>query len=180
MGVILLNATVVEFRVRPLGVVIRDIIVNDLPERRPAEEETVGQAFVLNLPHKLLRVVIHDRRSGRDDLRQNADPGKIPVHLRCVTPVTVTVADQEAGIRAEGILAFAGPPPDRVQQPFGGAVLGRPGDEHPLGLQMDEEQGIEGPLPVIGPDLGREEIASPRNLLETLEKLFPRDAAHDF
>ena len=58
--------------------------------------------------------------------------------------------------------------------------MGRPGDEHPLGLQMDEEQGIEGPLPVIGPDLGREEIASPRNLLETLEKIFPRDAAHDF
>lgn len=149
VGVVLLDATAVEFRVRPLRVVICDVIVNDLPERRPAEEETVGQAFVLNLPHKLLRVVIHDRRSGRDDLRQNADPGKIPVHFLRITPVAV--ADQKAGVGTEGVLAVAGPPFDRVHEPLRGAVLRSPGDEHPLRLQMDEEQREEGPLAVVGP-----------------------------
>lgn len=177
VGVVLLDATAVEFRVWPLRVVICDVIVNDLPERRPAEEETVGQAFVLNLPHKLLRVVIHDRRSGRDDLRQNADPGKIPVHFLRITPVAV--ADQKADVGTEGVLAVAGPPFDRVHEPLRGAVLRSPGDEHPLRLQMDEEQCEEGPLAVVGPDLCGEEVARPRDLLEPLEKFLPRDALHD-
>lgn len=177
MGVVLLNAAAVEFGVRPLSIIIFHVGVDHRPERFPAQEKTVRQAFVFDLPDKLLGVVVHDRRSGRDDLRQNPDPGEVPVHFLCITPVAVP--DQKAGVWAEGILAVAGPPFDRVHEPLRGAVLRSPGDEHPLRLQMDEEQREEGPLAVVGPDLCREEVARPRDLLKPLEKFLPRDALHD-
>ena len=161
VGVVLLNAATVEFGMRPLGVVVFHIGVDHRPERFPAQEKTVRQAFVFDLPDKLLGVVVHDRRSGRDDLRQNADPSEIPVHFLRITPVAV--ADQKAGVRTERILAVAGPPFDRVHEPLRGAVLRGPGDEHPLRLQMDEEQREEGPLAVVGPDLCGEEVARPRD-----------------
>lgn len=58
VGVILLNAATIEFGVRPLSVIIFHVGVDHRPERFSAQEKTVRQTFVFDLPDKLLGVVV--------------------------------------------------------------------------------------------------------------------------
>ena len=131
----------------------------------------MGKAFVLDFADKLLRMVIHDGCTGRDDSRHHAHFHEIPVDFGGIA--AVAVANQEPRVRPERTFTGSCPPFQGVDEPLRSAVISRSGNNHLLRFQMNEEQGKESPLAVIRPHFGGEEVPSPCHFLEFLYEVIP-------